>query len=1636
MAICLGNLIAAAPNWTVNPFSYQYSLSVTARIDVNCQAQNNNTNMLAAFVGNVCRGVVQTNTVVGGNNLAYLLVYSNSNQGEVVTFKFYDAIADSVFNLTEQIIFAENGIHGNGATPLKVTNNEPPTAFNVVLSPIYSSTIANALAATFSITDVDYNQYTYSFIPGANNNNMFSISGNALRLNSPITLLNGLYYSVDVLATDPYGCTISKNVIVRIEDFTVDPNSYNFSMDGIFIAEKHCSVLNDTSNIIAAYINGLCRGSSKTNTSFGGNSLANFKIYSNLMAGDEIYFKLYDAQTNQILNISDTVLFASGSQVGSNSNPYPLHYNNPPTALNFNNLNLTSTKVVGANIATLSVDDIDFNNYAYSFVAGNNQNSKFNIVNNKLQLASPINLSDGLYYVVDVLASDGLGCTIQTSKTIGLKDFTADPANFSFSMDGIFEINKDCAPLNDSVNFVAAYVNNVCRGSARTNTIFGSKHLANFKIYSNSMAGDVVYFKYFDTQGNQVINALDTVLFVSASQLGTNANPYVLNNNNPPSNYLLSFSNLLSNTTNGSILGQASVVDLDGDIYTITFDNSIANNNNSSFSISYGVINFNDNIDLRITNIYKLGLTASDGSNCQIDTSFFLPVNDWYVDPSNFAYTMNIKGLPILDCANQNNGNDLVAAYVNGNCRGYARPAATAGIANIDLDVYSNLAFGDQVTFKYYQASTQQVFNLLDTITFDQSATLGTINAPFELVNNHAPTSLSLNNVSINSFNTIGDLIATIDVADIDGNAYAFNFVNSGSNQNDSFNIVGNQINLNSIINIGNRISYDLEVEATDGLGCAIRNTFTLNLGNWSLNPLSFNHNMKIIGLVNNNCTILSDTNILVGAYVNGDIRGVAKTNILANGNHVFDMTAFSNSLFGDSIVFKYYNPNNNTTNDLSNVVIFSQNAQEGSFTLPYELFNNAKPSQIVATNTGFVSSDLLGDTVLALNTIDADNLNHSYTFINSGSNQNDSFLVANNYIILAKNINLGLRTSYTLNIRSTDAGGCSVDHAVVLNIDDWTTVPGNFSHQILGIGQVEINCSNNALNNDLLAAYNNNNVCVGVGNYNAGLFNFDIYNNTPFGAELNFKYYNAASNTIYNLLDTLIFNVGTNLGTVINPHLFTNNTAPTALNLNNINFFSTNVLGNVLADFTTTDADASVYTYQLNNAVVADNDSFSITGNQLILNSIINVATKRTYTVAITSTDGLGCSIDSVFTINIADWSFDPGSFANQHNVTSLVYLDCSLVTDSTDIIAAYINGECRGNAHVNTNVAGVNYVTITVSDHGVTGADITFKHHSASLNQTTDLLNHLTFNSGATTGSFAVPYELTSNNAPTLLNLDNTTLFESSTMGTVLGNFTVTDVDGDPYTYSFDNTIPNDNASFGIIANQITLIVPTNVVTTPVYVISVTATDGKGCSIDSTFTVTVINDNAIPTGIVFIDNDNKIAENKELGTEVGFLGAIDSSVGDVYTYALVEGAGDDHNDLFSITGDKLFSNFVFDYETQKDLTIRISVTDQVLNTYEQIMPIEILDEIEDEIFANNVMTPNGDGVNDAFEVRNFDIYAEYSLNIFNEKGQLVFEAMNNYDNTWQGKDLNSNELADGKYYYILANGNKHFKGIINIIK
>ncbi len=81
------------------------------------------------------------------------------------------------------------------------------------------------------------------------------------------------------------------------------------------------------------------------------------------------------------------------------------------------------------------------------------------------------------------------------------------------------------------------------------------------------------------------------------------------------------------------------------------------------------------------------------------------------------------------------------------------------------------------------------------------------------------------------------------------------------------------------------------------------------------------------------------------------------------------------------------------------------------------------------------------------------------------------------------------------------------------------------------------------------------------------------------------------------------------------------------------------------------------------------------------------------------------------------------------------------------------------------------------------------------------------------------------------------------------------------------------------------------------------------------------------------------------------------------------------------------------------------------------------------------NGFTPNGDGLNDRFEIRGLEFYPENRLLIFNRWGNEVYN-VKTYKNDWDGADLN-----EGTYYYIfelrLHSGHwQTFKGFVTIVR
>jgi gliding motility-associated-like protein len=82
------------------------------------------------------------------------------------------------------------------------------------------------------------------------------------------------------------------------------------------------------------------------------------------------------------------------------------------------------------------------------------------------------------------------------------------------------------------------------------------------------------------------------------------------------------------------------------------------------------------------------------------------------------------------------------------------------------------------------------------------------------------------------------------------------------------------------------------------------------------------------------------------------------------------------------------------------------------------------------------------------------------------------------------------------------------------------------------------------------------------------------------------------------------------------------------------------------------------------------------------------------------------------------------------------------------------------------------------------------------------------------------------------------------------------------------------------------------------------------------------------------------------------------------------------------------------------------------------------------------NVFTPNGDGVNDRWQIRNLKDYPDCRVEIFNRYGQSVYTSTG-YTHEWNG-ELNGKPLPAGTYYYIInqKTGLKPLSGFVDIVR
>jgi len=112
---------------------------------------------------------------------------------------------------------------------------------------------------------------------------------------------------------------------------------------------------------------------------------------------------------------------------------------------------------------------------------------------------------------------------------------------------------------------------------------------------------------------------------------------------------------------------------------------------------------------------------------------------------------------------------------------------------------------------------------------------------------------------------------------------------------------------------------------------------------------------------------------------------------------------------------------------------------------------------------------------------------------------------------------------------------------------------------------------------------------------------------------------------------------------------------------------------------------------------------------------------------------------------------------------------------------------------------------------------------------------------------------------------------------------------------------------------------------------------------------------------------------------------------------------------------------------------TYKITVTNSSGCSASDSVKVTAIEDLYIE--ATNVFTPNGDGINDKFVIKNLDQYPNNKLQVFDRTGKVLYQ-QDNYANNWDGY-VNGKLLTKDTYLYILSiKGQIVKRGTITLVR
>ena len=551
------------------------------------------------------------------------------------------------------------------------------------------------------------------------------------------------------------------------------------------------------------------------------------------------------------------------------------------------------------------------------------------------------------------------------------------------------------------------------------------------------------------------------------------------------------------------------------------------------------------------------------------------------------------------------------------------------------------------------------------------------------------------------------------------------------------------------------------------------------------------------------------------------------------------------------------------------------------AFEIPFTVVNgtvsteSCAPTDIELSKAEVPENEPVGTLVGLLATTDPDSSDtFSYSLVDdAGYPDNLSFQIDGERLETATVLDYEAQSVYSVKVRSTDAGGKTIERAFSINVIDINEAPTANSdtysvleNQTLVVDAPGVLANDSDPENNALLAYQMSDPPAGEGSVVLNL-------NGKFSYTPSLDWIGTTSFT-YRVFDGELYSAAA----VVTIHVNDSNQPPTDILLDDAYLPENAGLNAVVGDLSTVDPDPlDLHTYELVSGTGDDdNDLFNIAGDQLRASVDFNYEVRNEYSIRVRSTDQGGLYIEKAFTIHITDENDQPVAYAQ------IVY------TDEEVPIAITLTGSDEDHD-------SLEFVLVTEPVNGEvswTPPVVTYSPDDAFFGTDTFEFKVIDEHHASSNPAVITIHVADVNQAPTDIQLSNQSILENEGVDVLIGDLSTTDQDaGDTFIYSLVSGVGDEgNGSFYIDDNHLLASENFNFEAQSNYSVRIRTTDSGGLFYEKVFIIQIVDVNDPPVAysqeVVTTENEPvtfTITAYDEDGDEITFNLVTPPSYGDM---------------------------------------------------------------------------------------------------------------------------------------------------------